>query len=223
MPIMQLPNIDADDYDIPAVLAEDSPTATPKYGTSVQSGWGTTPAVKDKKYPTAFKFSPQTQVVAFFEDEPFARYRQHWIDRSAGKRSFVCALPGQPCPLCDKPVSNVPAQKYDFNVVVLTDEEWEVKILTAGVSFGRDLQTANEDPMRGPLTKSFWAISRQGMGPTTRFSLERVRPRDLAEEWKIDPDKVAEFMATATPYTNDTVYVSPYEELVKLAESFGAA
>ena len=95
-----------------------------------------------------------------------------------------------------------------------------MKILTTGTMFARDLMTANDDPVRGPLTKSFWAIARHGTGNTTRFSLERVRPRDLAEEWQIDPEKFAPFIADAQRYTLDSVYVSPYEELVKVAESF---
>jgi hypothetical protein len=218
---MRLPEIDADDYEVPAVLAADSPTATPQHGTSVQAGWGAAEAPKKSgNYPTAFKFTPQTQVVAFLEDSPFAAYKQHWIERSAGKRSFVCLKPDSDCPLCAAPVNNVPNQKYDFNVVVLTDEEPEVKILTTGTMFARDLMTANDDPVRGPLTKSFWAIARHGTGNTTRFSLERVRPRDLAEEWQIDPEKFAPFIADAQRYTLDSVYVSPYEELVKVAESF---
>jgi len=50
---MRLPEIDADDYEVPAVLAEDSPAATPQHGTSVQAGWGaaTSPEKKSGKYP----------------------------------------------------------------------------------------------------------------------------------------------------------------------------
>lgn len=213
---IQSPQVDADNY-----LEVDSEDTAPKHGTTVQAGWAAASAVlKPKKeagnYPTDFRFSEQTQVVRFLDDAPFAVYESHWIDRSEGKRSFVCL--GKECPLC-LVLGDKPRGKFAFNVLVLTDETPNLQILTAPPSLARMLETANEDPRRGPLTKYYWSISRQGSGPQTQYSLERIKPADLAEEWDLNPDDIEALAQSATRYTDEVVYVTPQAELLTLARS----
>lgn len=210
------PDVDADDY-----LAEDTIEATPKHGTTVQAGWGAAKAALEPKkemgeYPTDFRFSEQTQLVRFLEDEPFAVYEQHWVDRSEGKRSFVCL--GDECPLCTI-AGDRPRAKFAFNVLVLSDEKPGVQILTAPPTLARQLKAANEDVRRGPLTKYFWAISRQGSGPQTQYMLDRVRASDLAEDWELDAEEINDLAATAVMYDKSSVYVSPREEMLTLART----
>ena len=221
---MQNPAMDAVDYEAPMAFAEDAHAATPKHGTSVQaSGWDAAKAVlKPSKgsgdYPTDFKFGESAQLVRFLEDGPF--YAQHWLDRTEGKRSFVCL--GKECPLCDM-LGDTARNKFAFNVFVATDEEPSVKILTAPPLLFRQLDAANEDARRGPLTKYYWAISRQGSGPTTTYTLERVVPRDLAEEWELDAEKLDATAASATKYDQSAVYVTPRAELLTIARSMLAS
>lgn len=209
------PAVDAEDY-----LVEDAPDIAPKHGTTVQSGWGAASAVlKPKKevgdYPTDFRFSEQSQLVRFMQDEPFAVYEQHWIDAiKEGRRSFVCL--GDDCPLCTI-LGDKPRAKFAFNIIVLSDGEPNVQIMTAPPSFARQLQAANEDPKRGPLTKYYWAIARTGSGNTTQYTLDRVRATDLAEEWELDADEVSDFASTATGYDKSAIYVSPRDELLTIA------
>lgn len=209
------PTVDADAY-----LEEDSVDVAPKHGTTVQAGWGAaSAALKPKKesgdYPTDFRFSEQSQLVRFMEDEPFAVYEQHWIDAiKEGRRSFVCL--GDDCPLCTI-AGDKPRAKFAFNVIHLSDGEPNVQIMTAPPSFARQLQAANEDPKRGPLTKYYWAVSRTGSGNTTQYTLDRVRASDLAEEWELDADDISEFASTAIKYDTTAVYVSPREDLLKVA------
>lgn len=210
------PDVDADNY-----LAEDTEDTAPKHGTTVQAGWGAAAsALKPKKesgdYPTDFRFSEQAQLVRFMEDEPFAVYEQHWIDRTEGKRSFVCL--GDDCPLCTI-AGDKPRPKFAFNVIVLSDGDPNVQILTAPPSFARQLQAANDDPRRGPLTKFYWAITRTGSGNTTQYTLDRIRPTDLADEWELDAEPIDAFASTAIKYDTTAVYVSPREELLKLART----
>lgn len=208
------PVVDADDY-----LVEDSVDATPKHGTTVQAGWGavsaqTKPKKENGDYPTDFKFTEQGRLVRFLEDEPFAVYKQHWVDRSEGRRSFVCL--GNDCPLCQI-AGDIPRSKAAFNVLVVSDEEPNVQILTAAVTLAKQLQAAHEDSRRGPLSKYYWSISRQGTGRETQYSLDRVRGSELAEEWELDADDIAAIADNAVSYTAEAIFVSPYEEVLKVA------
>lgn len=209
------PTVDASSY-----LEEDSVDAQPKHGTTVQAGWGAASKLlkaKDKvsAYPTDVKFSEQPVLVRFLEDGPFMPYEQHWIDRTEGKRSFVCL--GDECPLCTI-AGDRPRAKFAFNVLVLSEEEPNVQILTAPITLARILFAAHEDPKRGPLTKHDWAISRLGTGRDTQYTVERVRREtDLVEEWELDPRKIDEIAAKAVKYDASAVYISPREELLEVA------
>jgi hypothetical protein len=209
------PVIDADDY-----LSDDSDAVAPKHGTTVQAGWAAADALlKPKKesgeYASDFRFTEQAQLIRFLEDEPFSVYFQHWIDRE-GKKSFVCL--GDDCPLCTI-AGDKPRGKFAFNVLVLSDEEPSVMILTAPPTLARQLKAANDDAKRGPLTKYYWAISRQGSGPQTTYTLDRVRGTDLAEEWDLDPEHVDDLVADTTKYDSSAVYVTPRAELLTIARS----
>lgn len=213
--MINTPSVDADSY-----LAEDTVDNKPTHGTTVQAGWGAAKDAlkpkKDSQYPTDFRFSEQAQLVRFLQDEPFAVYEQHWVDRTEGKRSFVCL--GDECPLCTI-AGDKPRPKFAFNIIVLSDGEPNVQILTAPPSFARQLQAANDDPRRGPLTKYYWAIARTGSGNTTQYTLDRVRVTDLAEEWELDADSIDEFASTAVSYDTSAVYVSPREDMLTLART----
>jgi hypothetical protein len=208
------PSVDANNY-----LAEDTVDIAPKHGTTVQAGWGAAaaalkPKEKSGAYPTDFRFSESAQLVRFLQDEPFGVYEQHWIDRTEGRRSFVCL--GDECPLCTI-AGDKPRPKFAFNVVVLSDGEPNVQIMTTPPSFAKQLQAANDDPRRGPLTKYYWAISRTGSGNTTQYTLDRVRATDLAEEWELDADNIDNFVATAVSYDASAIYISPREDLLAVA------
>lgn len=214
------PAVDADDY-----LVEDSVEATPKHGTTVQAGWGAVAAqAKPKRengdYPVDFKFTEQSRLVRFLEDEPFAVYKQHWVDRSEGRRSFVCI--GDECPLC-RIAGDTPRSRAAFNVLVASDEEPTVQILTAAVTLAKQLQSAHEDPKRGPLTKYYWAIARQGTGRDTQYSLDRVRASELAEEWELDADAINAVADEVVLYDASSIYVSPNEEMIKVARQLVTA
>jgi hypothetical protein len=214
------PVVDADDY-----LEEDSVEIAPKHGTTVQAGWGAADALLKPKaasgdYPNDFRFSEVAQLVRFLDDAPFSSYYQHWVDRTEGKRSFVCL--GDDCPLCTV-AGDKPRPKFAFNVLVLSEETPSVQILTAPPTLARQLRAASEDPRRGPLTKYYWSISRQGSGPQTTYTLDRVRAGDLADEWDLDPEEIDAIAAQSVKYDAEVVYVSPREDLLKLARQLVSA
>jgi hypothetical protein len=207
------PEIDARNY-----FVDDVVDAVPKHGTTVQAGWGAVTASSkskgESKYPTDFRFSEEARLVRFLEEEPFAVYKQHWVDRSEGRRSFVCT--GDTCPLCNI-AGDTPRSKVAFNVLVVSDEEVNVQVLTAAVTLARQLQAAHEDPRRGPLSKYYWAISRKGTGRDTQYAIDRVRSSELSEEWELDADDLDTLAINAVRYDVDTIFVSPHEEMLAVA------
>jgi hypothetical protein len=216
--MINAPQFTADDY-----LEEDSVDAKPKHGTTSQAGWAAASSFlnrkassNESKYASFMKFSDQGTLVRFLDDEPFKVYEEHWIDRTEGRRSFVCE--GDSCPLCTI-AGDTPRPKFAFNVLVLTEENPTVQIMVAVPSLARLLQAAHEDPKRGPLTRYYWNIARLGMGRDTQYTLERVRATDLAEEWELDPEEVTEAVAQAVRYEPSAITQTPHEELLTLARS----
>jgi hypothetical protein len=215
------PSVDASSY-----LDADDENATPKVGTTVQSGWEAASKTlkatsKDTgEYPNDFKFTEESQLVKFIGDGPFRSYEQHWIDRSSGKRSFVCIseTDEQGCPLCDI-LGDKPRGKFAFTVLVLSGSETKTMILTAPPTLFRQIKAAHEDPKRGPLNKFFYSISRMGTGPQTTYSIERVRATDLQEDWDLDSAQVEELVATAEQFTPDVIWDTPRAELLEIARS----
>ena len=212
MPITK-PSVDADTY-----LVEDSETIQPKVGTTVQEGWDAFDSLvkSDSEFPTDFKFSEDSVLIKFLENRPFATYEQHWIDRPKGKRSFVCL--GDNCPLCDI-LGDQPRGKFEFNVLVLTGDTQGVQIMTAPPTLARLIKKNHDDDRKGPIDKEFWEVSRQGTASTTQYTMIPVRGRDLAEEWKLDPEKVQELVATAVPYTAEVIRETPRSEMLEVARS----
>jgi hypothetical protein len=213
MPITK-PTVEADSY-----LSEDNEDAMPKVGTTVQQGWDAFDSLVQENtsdFPTDFKFSESPQLVKFLEDQPFASYEQHWIERPKGKKSFVCI--GEACPLCDV-LGDKPRGKFAFNVLVLSGESQGVQIMTAPPSLARQIKKAHDDERKGPLSKEFWEVSRLGSGPTTQYTLNFVRGRDLTEEWKLSTDAVQELVAAAVPFTAEVIRETPRSEMLEVARS----
>lgn len=213
--MVNAPSTNASNY----FIEEDEDTPA-KNGTTVQSGWATAEQFlkpkKESSYAMDLRLSETPQLIRFLDDEPFYVYEQHWINRSEGKRSFVCL--GEDCPLCTI-AADKPTPRMVFNVVVLTDEEPTTQLLTASRPLARILFAAHEDPRRGPLGKFFYAISRQGQSTSTAYTFERVKAIDLAEEWGLDNETVEEAISSATRYDSSAIYVSPREELLTLARN----
>jgi len=84
----------------------------------------------------------------------------------------------------------------------------------------RQIKKAHDDERKGPLDREFWEISRMGTGPTTQYTLNYVRGRDLAEEWKLTLENVNEQIASAELFTADEVVrETPRSELLEIARS----
>jgi hypothetical protein len=69
--------------------AEDAPA--PSGARVIRRGWGAADAVKhaDSPFAQRLRLMDDPIVIKFLEDEPYASFRQHWIERS-GQKSFTC-------------------------------------------------------------------------------------------------------------------------------------
>lgn len=215
--------VDADEYladsdtDIneEELLEDDDEDIRAERSSAVQSGWDA--AMKaaqsdSKKFTTEFRFTEEPQLVKFLASEPFAVFKQHWIER-AGKKSFVCLE--DDCPLCA--IGDTPRAKAAFSVVNLSAEEPVVEILLTSPTVTRQLATYDGDPKTGPLDRIYWAMSRQGKGPKTIYTINPVKARDLAEDWGVDVVEIEEVIDKFQPLTDKVISFTPRNELMDIA------
>lgn len=165
--------------------AEDAPA--PSGARVIRRGWGAADAVKhaDSPFAQRLRLLDDPIIIKFLEDEPYASFRQHWIERS-GQKSFTCISDIDPkgCPLCD--AGSRPSTRFAFNVVLLSsDSEPSVKSYEVGPRVIDQLKNFHNDPRQGPLSKHYWAVSRSGKGATSATNHQLVKDRDL-EEWGLD-------------------------------------
>lgn len=167
---------------------QDTPVKEESTRKLLRGGWQQVDVLKsaDTQYAQRLKVSEDVQIIKFLDDEPFAAWHQHWIERE-GQKSFICLrdLEERGCPLCD--TGNRPSQRIAFNVVLLAvGVKPVVRSFEVGPRVVDQLRNLNKAPQTGPLTKHYWAVSRTGKGATTAYNLQAIRARDLQEEWNME-------------------------------------
>lgn len=187
--------------------------------TLVRGGWGSVDAVKNADSPFAqrLKVSEEPIIIKFLNDEPYASWRQHWVERP-GQKSFVCIadFDERGCPLCDS--GDRPSVRVAFNVALLIpNEEPILKSYEVGPRVIDQLKNFHTDPRTGPLSKHYWAVSKTGKGATTATAHQLVKDRDLAE-WGIDmmTDDVVKAMVSRA-YTADIISIPNRKDLIEIA------
>lgn len=194
--------------------------------TVIRGGWKTFKAKKEASsdFPTDFKVElGEKYVIAILDEEPFASFRQHWIDEAPKKKSFICLE--DDCPLCDI-LNDKPRVLATFNVVEFvkviekgkTIIEPLVKVWQIGTSIAEQLEGLAEDPKLGPLTDQYWVVSKTGKGPKTRYSINKVKERDLLDDYGIDPltdDEFAELEEKV--FDSSVIRYTDRKELKELA------
>jgi len=196
-------------------------TAQPSTASAVaiiRRGWGAAQKVQEATTPYAqrLKVTEDVQIIKFIEDEPYASFRTHWVERE-GQKSFIC-LSNHPdgCPLCKAGLRA--SSKFAFNVALLaSNEEPEIRSLEVGVRLIDQLRNYHNDPRQGPLSKHYWAISRTGKGAQTQTLLQLVRERDL-EEFNLEgltDDNMSVLRNKA--YSSDIIQVPSHTDLLEIA------
>lgn len=184
----------------------------------IRRGWGAAQKVQEATTPYAqrLKITEDTQIIKFIEDEPYASFRTHWVERE-GQKSFIC-LSNHPegCPLCKAGLRA--SSKFAFNVALLTDsEDPDIRSMEVGVRLIDQLRNYHNDPRQGPLSKHYWAISRTGKGAQTQTLLQLVRERDL-EEFNLKglSDETMSALRNKS-YTSDIIQVPSHTDLLEIA------
>lgn len=218
---------DEQEFTEPKEVKETTLTRKPRTETDepvrkvVRSGWGSTERTttsSDGDYAKRLKVTEDIQIIKFIEDAPYARYRQHWVERK-GQMSFTCIADGESgvtCPLCE--AGNRPSWRFNFNVVLLTPGEDPVlRSYEVGARVIDSLKNFNDHPAMGPLSKHYWTVSRSGKGATTSTNHQMVRESDLPE-WNLEAltkDDLNHFSGNA--YTDDIIRTPSRKTLVEIA------
>jgi hypothetical protein len=159
---------------------------------SATAGWGATDRMieQNSDFAQYLKITGEPTVIKVLDNAPYDNFVCHWIDEiQEGSKSIRC-WGNADCPLCrfgDKP------KKFSvcFNVITLEDPEHPaLKIWEAGVKIARQLKDISLDKKRGPLNRSdlyFTIYKTQKTQKNTEYHLERIKDRDLQDEYGIDP------------------------------------
>lgn len=252
MSVRKISNIntymDDDDPEVDVVDVEDEEEFSSR-SSSIQSGWeasqrlfNSTSTASEKKSSLVreFKFTEEPQVVKFLDADPIP-FVSHWVNgRTSGRKSFICTDPDgskKNCPLCkvyfkenvEISKGNLKSHTVDrkaksaFNVVVVGDEEGpRVLLLEAGQRLYTQLSRLHADPKHGPLPKIFWALSKTGSSFDTIHHITPVKPRDLAEDWDMDPNEFMESIADLKPLKNKDLRHSTVEELQEIVDEISS-
>ena len=185
----------------------------------VRSGWAAVDSMKqdDANYAVRLKTVSDPVIIKFLEDEPYASFRQHWVNRT-GQKSVICrdGMDDNGCPLCD--AGNRPRPLFSFNVLLMErGEEPALRSYEAGTRVIAVLRNLNEDDRQGPLPKHYWAVSRSGTGPQTQYNHMLIKERDLKEEWHVDPLSTETLdQAAAKAYDADILRISTHAEMISI-------
>lgn len=197
---------------------DDSEEQAPASRKVVRSGWGSTDRSTggSDEYAKRLKVTEDIQIIKFLDDAPYARYRQHWVERK-GQMSFTCIADADSnCPLCE--AGNRPSWRFNFNVILLTaGEEPVLRSYEVGARVIDQLKNFNDHPAMGPLPKHYWTVSRSGKGATTSTNHQMVREADL-EEWNLDvltASDLKEFQSTA--YSDEIIRTPSRKTLAEVA------
>lgn len=200
---------------------EDEPKRPPAARQVIKRGWAAADSLQSKNSPYAqsLKLSEKAIIVKFIEDEPYASFRQHWVERK-GQKSFVCidGIDPKGCPLCD--ANNRPTDRYSFNVVLLSagGDDPVIKSYDVGGRVIDQLRNFHLDDKQGPLSKHYWAISRSGTGPRASTNHQMIRERDLSD-YEIEPLSEADVRALRKDAYDETIVNIPSrKELLEIVD-----
>lgn len=209
------PDNSAPDLDDDGLDAEDEDEHTGR-STAILTGKAGVKATKEKSsaYANEFKFEPgHKHLIRFLEEESFASYRQHWVEKQ-GQKSYICI--GKGCPLCA--AGDTPSGKYAYNIWDF--DRADVKALIIGPVLQEQMETEVEASKNQELAGNYWSVSRSGKGRKTTYKFDEVKIRDLEEDFGITPADAASQYADPVLYKASIFKVPKVAVLAKVARTF---
>jgi len=158
-------------------------------------GWDAVRRAKSTKkdFQENLKIGDDEILIHFLEDEPYAVYRQHWIQEAEGRKSFSCLE--EDCPLCER-LGDRPSARVLFNVAEMTAGGPVVRTWSMGVRLAEKIETLGSKARTSPIDRLdlYWAVSKSGKGTSTEYNLEPIRAESEAdlEDWGVGEPLTAE-------------------------------
>jgi hypothetical protein len=204
--------------------AEDEGPSSP-----IHSGWTAGQQVMDSSADWAqpLKLEKNFQIIKFLDDQPYANYRRHWVERisaQGGKynRPYTCLeTVGRECPLCN--IADKPQAVSAFNVALVGDDGQVIlKTWDVGAKLFAVLKAYANDPMVGPLSKGYFAVNKTGggsgsrRGGTTQTNVKDIKSNRLEEDYSI-PEPTSALLAKAGRYDASVIQIPKRSEMDEVA------
>jgi hypothetical protein len=212
-----------------ARVEDDDETPAPRTSVGsrlkVRRGWSAGEKVIDSTSSFAQNFKPNEDdvVIKFLEDEPYAAYSRHWVERvvpGSGKqmRTYICLESlGDKCPLCDV-LGDRPQAITAFNIAVVGDNgDVTLKSWDVGVKIFRTLDRFRKDQKFGPLTKSYYVVKKTGKGLNSETTMLPIKASNLLEDYGLNPVGPDE-LADLSLYDESIVEIPKRSELQAIAD-----
>jgi len=171
-------------------------------------------------FAQAFKLTEQIQVIKFLEDDSYANYTRHWIERMTptgrANRSFNCLDNwGLPCPLCK--VGDKAQAVVAFNIALIGDDGVAtLKTFDCGPKLFGIVENYARDPKVAPLSKGYFLASRSGKKGTVNYQLVPIKAHSLSDDYDIDAPSPAELAALGV-YDTDIITKPKTKDLEDIA------
>jgi hypothetical protein len=192
----------------------------------IRSGWSAGQQEMDagSSYAQALKVEQTIQIIKFLEDQPYANYRRHWVERNTptglSNRPYTClATVGRDCPLCD--IGDRPQAVSAFNVALIGDDGVpSLKTWDVGARLFNVLKSFSNDPKIGPLTAGYFAVSKSGGGRRSGGSVQHnvipVKPHSLEEDYGV-PEPSPGDVSRLGIYTPTIITIPKRSEMEEIA------
>jgi len=200
---------------------EDKPTP------SIRRGMSAARQVIDStsSFAQAFKLTEQIQVIKFLEDDSYANFTRHWIERRTptgrSNRSYTCLKnfkkKGVPleCPLCE--VGDKPQSVVAFNIALIGDDGVPIlKTFDCGPKLFNIIENYARDPKVAPLSKGFFLASRSGKQGTVNYQIVPIKAHSLSDDYDIDAPSPEELAALGV-YDLEIITMPKRKDLEEIA------
>jgi hypothetical protein len=69
----------------------------------------------------------------------------------------------------------------------------------------------------------YFSVCKSGVGLKTIYTITAVKERDIADEWQLDPVKLAEFVQPMKPLGTEALHTSSKAELQEIAREIASS